>query len=502
MSAVLALEETSSSAPALYAVPEDPAQLLALARSFGPLREVTPAQAPIIRAATDYDRRLLPKWQRLGDGIHEWVEPADYAVGLTWVRGPVLRSVGAKGAGWRTERVAVRRQAPHINWRTREHWTDVIVPAAVAERPEALQTRRGGVRAATFLAYCHQLAKHANERTGRRCLVRVDKLAAELSVSKATVQRCQLVAEQLGLYVVLRPGRMLTEDETYQARAQGSYQRGMVNDAALVIPDWLPRHLVAPASPPRKRPPVDNRHLRLVASARRPPTHERYDTPTSGELSLSLNDTLGSSLDAQDKRSAGTTAPAPPARASTKRARSTRKAPSSDEKGSQRRSVGPSGRVYDLDALQVARDLVAAISWLSGVRPGSIEPMLRRFATRKPGFLPWTAGDFVTAIDQANARLGRASMTRELVKHPHGLLASYLRDLEPDADHPRFWYDPATERSAAPTGAQLEAQLLLEARQAGVPAERLVPPSAERRAAWAAQIRDGLRAEREAQQRR
>lgn len=62
-------------------------------------------------------------------------------------------------------------------------------------------------------------------------------------------------------------------------------------------------------------------------------------------------------------------------------------------------------------------------------------------------------------------------MTRDLVKNPPALLAKYLRDLDPDADHPRFWYDPAAERTPPQSARQLRnRQLLLERRAGGAPA--------------------------------
>lgn len=123
-----------------------------------------------------------------------------------------------------------------------------------------------------------------------------------------------------------------------------------------------------------------------------------------------------------------------------------------------------SGRVYDPKALELARDLVEELSWLRGTAPGRLEPVLRRFVNCR---LAWTAGDINEAINQANQRLGRASMTHTLVKHPPGLLAKYLRDFDPDNDHPRFWYDPTAPREPALSPVQLANKLLLRAHRGG-----------------------------------
>jgi hypothetical protein len=100
--------------------------------------------------------------------------------------------------------------------------------------------------------------------------------------------------------------------------------------------------------------------------------------------------------------------------------------------------------VYDPDALQLAVQLRWSLPWLRAASPGRLEPGLRRFVRAR---LPWTARDLVDAIDTLNTRLGRASMTAGLIRHPAGLLASYLRGLDVDADHPRPDLDPSLDRS-------------------------------------------------------
>ena len=91
--------------------------------------------------------------------------------------------------------------------------------------------------------------------------------------------------------------------------------------------------------------------------------------------------------------------------------------------------------------------------------------MLRRFARCEP--LAWSAADIVRAIDAANRLQGRASMTRDLVKRPVGLLASYLRELHLDHDHPRAGAAPDRVAVPAESAIQRENRLLLDARRHG-----------------------------------
>lgn len=387
------------------------ARLVGLARSFGPLRAVNDAQAPVVRAAAELDRTVVPRWQRFGDGVHEWVHPQAYARGRTWVRlaTPVVDLSGRKQ--WRGE---VWTGRAHLAWATRRHWLEVVVPEAVRAHPEALHTRRGTVKPDKLLLWARTISLHAHERTGRRCIVRVDRLAELMGVSKSTVQRCQAAAEALGIYVVLSPGRMLTETETYTARSQGSYQRGLANDAALVVPRDLASTLP--------------------------------DTPTSGRYRNLKKVPVSSSFSTQ-QRFAGEAEP-PPAARSHLETRDQPAQPGSDRPSkAPQRPPGPAGRPpgrsYDPEALQLARSLSDVLPWLAGVPAGRLEPALRRFVRCRQ---PWTAHDVTAAIDQVNTRLGRASMTRDLVRQPWALLAAYLRGLDPDADHPRHdpYFDPTT----------------------------------------------------------
>lgn len=434
------------------------ARVVALARSYGPLRAVSADQAPVVRAATEHNRHLLPKWQRHGDGIHEWAEPHHYSHGRTWIRTARPLAGPCGRVQWRRETYTGR---PHVNWRSRDHWLDLVVPTAIKLRPDALHTRRGTVTADRLAAYCRELSKHANPSTGRRCIVRVDRLAELLGVSKSTVQRCQLAAEDLGLYVVTSPGRMLTAEETYQARRRGSCQRGMANDAALVVPSWIPHEAIDGPHPARRR---------------------GHDTPTSGGYSKSGNLLIPTSFSRQP-RSAGRTEPPPAAR---HRRKGSHPQPQTTPQEPQSGAPSAPQRVYDPLALDVARGLSQRLPWLRDTAPGRLEPMLRRFVRCRR---PWAARDVVEAIDQINARLRRASMTHHLVKNPPALLASYLRDLDVDADHPRGWMDVEDLTRTPVSATQRRNQLLLEIHRQGGSAGLA---SSQTRAAALAQIRAEL----------
>lgn len=444
-----------------WPVPSDPYALVALARSFGPLRAVTPEQAPVVRAATDYLPSLRPKWQRRGDGIHVHLTPSAYAEGRRYVRS---RQLVVDEHGRKSYRRRADTGAPLVQWRSRQHWVAVVVPAAIEHAPEHLKTatgaislRNGSVSAATLLAYAGELSKFADERTGRRCIVRPDRLAELMGVSLRTVQRCQEALEALGVYVVMMPGRLLNEEETYKARNHGSPQRGLSNDAALVEPHWLPAQAKSQPGPQR---PV----LRALPGG--------HVTPTSGRYRKSSHLRLVTSLGPYEERSAGIAEP-PPAAPSTRRkpgelSQSRQHRAPTGPQTTQTGRQAPNTRIYDPKGLELARRLSERLTWLRSTQPGRLEPMLRRFAHAR---LAWTAADVVAAMDQTNARLGRASMTSDRIKHPPAFLAKQLRDLDVDADHPRFgddpdkpWVEPLTDRQ------RKNRQVLEDRRRRGVPA--------------------------------
>lgn len=377
--------------PPLAFSPAEPALLVRAARAASRgLRLATPETAALLRAAGRLDKTVLPRWQPYGEGIHQWATPGAYTAGIHYERGTPVRVKGRNGWGWVTPRVATKR-GPHIAWTSKAQWLTAVEAALDARGPEVLCVRTVGgtvakVARATFLAYSAQLADHAHQPTGRRIIVRPMTLAQELQVHVKTVRRCQRILEDMGFYVVLTPGRMLTLDEKCAAYEKGSYQRGMANEAALVVPREFSTTPAPPRSPRTLNvPPTSGRYMRLKK--------------------LTVVSSLGVVRGMKEP---------PPAAPHQERGRHP-------------------NRVYDPAALDLARNLVLMLPWLTATPPGRLEPALRRFA-RSP--LPWTARDVVDAIDQTNARMGRASMTRELVKQPVGLLNNYLRHFDPQADHP------------------------------------------------------------------
>ena len=136
-----------------------------------------------------------------------------------------------------------------ISWTSRIHYLAVIVPAAIAANPDVLQ--RCHVAGDTLLRWAVAKTLYAQDpHSGRHVIVRPDTLAGLLQCSKRTVQRCNAAAREIGLELVITPGRMLSEIETYAARKQGSPQRGLSTVTAFVVPQQL-RPLLDHVTPTR-----------------------------------------------------------------------------------------------------------------------------------------------------------------------------------------------------------------------------------------------------------
>jgi len=138
-----------------------------------------------------------------------------------------------------------------IAWTTRQHYLAVVVPAAIKASPDVLA--RHHVAPDTLLRWARVKSLYAQEpHNGRQVIVRPDTLAGLLQCSQRTVQRCNAAARAIGLELVITPGRMLTETETYAARRKGSPQRGLSTVTAFVVPQRL-RVLVGYVTPTRGR---------------------------------------------------------------------------------------------------------------------------------------------------------------------------------------------------------------------------------------------------------
>lgn len=136
-----------------------------------------------------------------------------------------------------------------ISWTSRIHYLVVIVPAAITAHQDVLQRRH--VAGDTLHRWAVVKSLYAQDpHSGRHVIVRPDTLAGLLQCSKRTVQRCNAAAREIGLELVVTPGRMLSEIETYAARKQGSPQRGLSTVTAFVVSQQL-RALVSHVTPTR-----------------------------------------------------------------------------------------------------------------------------------------------------------------------------------------------------------------------------------------------------------
>ncbi|MDN5771662.1 MAG: hypothetical protein L0H24_12300 [Microlunatus sp.] len=271
-----------------------------------------------------------------------------------------------------------------IGWTSREHYLAFVVPAAIAMHADVLAQHH--VSAEVFTSWVAAKSLYAQERrSGRRVIVRPVTLAGLLQCAKRTVQRCQAAARAMDLEVVITPGRMLSEIEVYAARKKGSPQRGLSTVTAFVVPSAL-RHVV-----------------------------ERV-TPTSGEaLSASVTDL--STFKQRSARSKG--APL-------------RSAPHQRKGGQARkRAQNRSGPAWDL-----AVALTKQVIFLHRCPPGRIVGQLSRFTDpARTGGMRWTTTRVLEAMELVNRRLGYAAPVAAKTA-PWGLLAWYLGQIDPFADHP------------------------------------------------------------------
>lgn len=278
-------------------------------------------------------------------------------------------------------------------WTSRSHWLAVIVPIAIALDRHVLT--REQVSPATLRAYLAVRSGYADPRTGRRCIVRPKVLASVLGCAENTVHRCQRAARSLGLEVVVSLGRMLTFEECRRARARGSSQRGLSSEVALTVPAVLRR---------RNLPALSS----LVGGV---------VTPTSGR-GLSLKSHLNSpSLSAASGEKDEAAPPPQPQR--------------------RRRSLAQRA------GAALGADLRLLLDWLRPETPGRLANTLTRFATASE---PWTPADVVDGLQLVARRRGWAGLHVDpdrLATRPAVLLASMLRDLDPEADHPRLVAFPA-----------------------------------------------------------
>jgi hypothetical protein len=335
-----------------------PVTALAIRCLYGQ-RECTAETAHLVRSTGIYDRRVLPRWH-------------------------------AEDTGWSNRHRGVHHRAPagayaHVRpWSGRARWLQEVLPLALTMF--APELKAAGISARTFTRWAEVETMYcADQRTGRRCVVRPITVAKVAGLGKSTVQKCRALAEALGLRVVVFRGRMLTVDECTGARARGSRQRGLSSEAAFTIPQA-----------------VENQHQNTST-----------ETPTRG-------------MRASSEKS--------PSRSLTYRGTSAETKETASPPRPERRR-----KCRDRRTVILARDLQAQVPWLRGSTLSAIIPTVHRFAVDP--LMPWTAYDVITHMDGVNRRLGYTSLAQDFIRTcPAAVLAWYLRrdQVDPQADHPRM----------------------------------------------------------------
>lgn len=263
-------------------------------------------------------------------------------------------------------------------WWGADDWSRLEVPTAVWAHRDLCRAHH--VEPATVVAVARGMAGFADRITGRDCRPTNARLTAAARCSLSTVQRARRVLKELGLVVEVTAGRsILTRSERLAAWSRGSSFRMIAAEFALCS---------------RRARPVHRPDLRLV---------ER-DTPPAGLVVGTSAREIGSYL-----------------RSRTETRKPLRGAQT--EKVRRRSPADPDRR---------PRRLVDAVkngtSWLRGVHPQALTPLLSKFARQD-----WTARDVGRAIDGTLRARGHRVPT--VVEHPAAYLASLLRDVDP-ADRP------------------------------------------------------------------
>lgn len=270
-------------------------------------------------------------------------------------------------------------------WFSREHFLEVVLPLVAVEHPEVF---KGRCSVETFLRWARVEAAYAqNHHAGRDIIVRRSTVAELLRCHPRTIQRCRAVGRDLGVYVDVVKGRMLTQAERWTAQhVHSSPQRGLSNVSCMVVPAGYAARLLAPTPKPL----VD------------------YVAPSRGGESAHKSSLATLNL-GRTARSAGKVngAASPPA-------------PTKQVRRKPRRQA--------LAGLGLATELVGMLRWLSKCSPRRIEGMLRPFAMQADA---WTGGDLVEEVEQIDRRLGHSAPTQPRCA-PWGLLRYYLRQINPE----------------------------------------------------------------------
>lgn len=366
-----------------------------------PRRIHCPAHATAVLAAAKKDPRVLPRWNDPRAPIRD----AHYGQ-------PVDEQLRQRYA-----------------WESRDHWARTVVSVAFHVHRDVMARHR--ICPSTLRRWAEAKSLYAQGGDPGRVVVRPRTLAQLMCCSEETVKRYNRAAREAGLECVVEPGRMLTVEERRRARSAGSRQRGLATVVALCTPARVVDSAVAAVQKTVGR----NTSTSVLVSPQSISSSPAFNSATATANRTSL-------------RSAGQQPGNGPPRHGDPGTRwtspqSDRTTPRCSEQPSLRPVHDPSTpkppqrrprKPRNDPGIGIAIELVDLIPWLHRCPRGRIAPMLNRFA-RADVATPWTATRIMRAMDAVNTRLGYNSPSTAKAK-PWGLLAWYLNQIDPIADHP------------------------------------------------------------------
>ena len=296
-----------------------------------------------------------------------------------------------------------------VAWTSGAAWFDALMDAL--NTPAGEQQRRAvKVARDTLLRVARAEWLSADVATGRGVTTAHETLAAELGMSKRTVQRCRELIEALGFAITVETGRYLTTAERAAARkVHGGRQYRAASVRALTLP--LPH-------------PVENVHL---------------PSPREGE---SLTPALKSS----------------PRRADARRTAAPRPQPGSKGRNADHRPRAPRALVDQ----RLAGELDNRLPWLAqGRHIGTISDLLRRIGVSGAD---WTAHGLLSAVETYCQTSGVKTVDPRTHRDPVAYFAWLVRSALADGAEPtrrrhdRQAQQRAAERAARAAEAQREAE--------------------------------------------
>lgn len=299
----------------------------------------------------------------------------------------------------RHQQIPQRLYRDHQQWISRAHFLEHVIPWAIEHYRDILRSHNN-LSPATFLRWAETETLYADRRTGRDVICRPGQhgIADLAEMSERTVQYCRAAAKQMGLYVDLVPGRMLSWAERCEARQSGSRQRGLSTVSLFCLPPAYLHHLKI-CTPPRGG---------WVASS--------SVVPHSCK-----------------PRSANGPTPHQPGRGQPRR-----------------RRRPPAG-------LNLAIALIQRLPWLTTrttvTSPGRIAGLLTRYA-KSP--YPWTSQQLLEQMTVVNRRLRYSAP--EVAHCPVALLAWYVHQIDPVGDHPQYVQDQERDAARRRRGEELTRQ--------------------------------------------